>query len=103
MVPTTDRSQPNRVTWQNDGADTQYLLAWMMTEGNYSKFQGKNNAGQKKKRIADKLAEEINKLGFQRTGKDVLYKIAFFVSKFKVAQEFVNGTGSGVLDALTFE
>jgi hypothetical protein len=104
-VTMADRSLSNRSTWQNNGADTQHLLAWMTMEGNYSRYQGKNNTGEKKARIATKLAEEMKLLGCSRTGKDVQNKISYWVTKFKTAQEYINGTGSGVEanDAGTFE
>lgn len=98
MAPlaSTDTSNAKRTSWQRNGIDTQCLLKWMTTEGKYSKYQGKNNSGEKKKRVTEKLAEEMKNLGCIRSAKSIQNKIEVFVKKFKETQDWINGTGSGV-------
>lgn len=104
MVPVTKDPKAKKASWSKHGQDMQFLLQWFTTEGNFDKFQGKNNNGQTKKYIADKLADEINKLGpFDRTGKDVLNKIQYVISKFKDVHDMIGQTGSGVEDQGTFD
>ena len=95
-LPSTDTSNVKRTSWQRNGIDTQCLLKWMTTEGKYSKYQGKNNSGEKKKRVTEKLAEEMKNLGCIRSAKSIQNKIEDFVKKFKDTQDWINGTGCGV-------
>lgn len=104
MVPVTKDPKAKKATWSKHGQDMQFLLQWFTTEGNFDKFQGKNNNGLTKKYIADKLADEINKLGpFNRTGKDVLNKIQYVITKFKDVHDSIGRTGSGVEDQGTLD
>jgi hypothetical protein len=82
--------------WKNKGEDTLYLIRWITTEGNYTRYQGKSNKGKRKIQLCDAMARSMEDLcGYKRTGKDVYNKINHLVDSFKKAHDIIKGTGSG--------
>jgi len=77
----------------------QILLNWLLTEGNYSHFKGKESFGKKKKDYAEEIVILINNavLQHQHTVKDVLNKIEYVKQAFHSAHDFANmDTGTGL-------
>jgi hypothetical protein len=74
------------------------LLDWWMTEGNYSKYCGKNNNGIKKKQFCAQLAEKMSReTSSKRDGKNVQSKIQHIERTFKDAHTFATSeTGAGI-------
>ena len=101
--------------WDCDGKNgpddpktsVQILLDWWTTEGNYSKFCGKNNNGIKKSQVCAQLAQKMtNETLTARDGKNVLSKIQHIERTFKEAHTFAaSETGAGIQenDNATFE
>lgn len=83
------------------------LIEWWMTEGNYSRFCGKNNNGIKKIQFAQQLSEKISsETNTKRDAKNVLSKIQHIERTFKDAHNFATSeTGAGIKenDEGTFE
>ena len=74
------------------------LIDWWTTEGNYSKFCGKNNNGIKKSQFCAQLAQKMsNETLTNRDGKNVLSKIQHIERTFKEAHTFATSeTGAGI-------
>jgi hypothetical protein len=100
----------NRGTWDSDGKNgpedpntsMKILLDWMTTEGNYSKFCGKNNHGVKKMQYANQLAEKmrVETSSDTRNSKQVLDKIKRMEEAFRTAHAFATSeTGAGIEQA----
>jgi hypothetical protein len=84
------------------------LLDWILTEGNYSRYRGKNNDGTRKVEFANEIARLMNEnTKSVRTGKSVICKIANIEERFRLAYVYANSTtGQGVLaehGEITFE
>jgi hypothetical protein len=94
--------------WDSDGklgpddphTSAKILLDWWMTEGNYSKFCGKNNGGVKKIQFSNILAEKMTaETTSQRTGKNVLSKIQHIEKRWREAHAFATSeTGAGIME-----
>jgi hypothetical protein len=90
--------------WDCDAVDessktsVQILLDWWMTEGNYSKYCGKNNNGIKKIQFCQKLADKMTKeTRSVRDARNVLCKIQHIERSFRDAHVFANSeTGAGI-------
>ena len=88
-----------RVYWHNDGKNgdsdpitsEKILLDWLLTEGNYAKFRGKDNHGTKKIHFAAQIAQQISAAGVLavRTPKKVLNKIENIQQCMKSAERGV--------------
>jgi hypothetical protein len=60
--------QSSRTNWTSDGKNgptdpttlMKILLDWILTEGNYSRYRGKNNDGARKVEFANKIARLMN-------------------------------------------
>ena len=98
-----------RGNWTSDGkggtddphTSMKILLDWMTTEGNYSRFCGKDNNGVKKQQFANSLAEKMREetCSETRNAKQVLDKISRIETSFREAYEFANSvTGAGIQD-----
>ena len=93
--------------WESDGkggpndpqTSMKILLDWWMTEGNYSRFCGKNNDGVKKIQFCNNLAAKISaETTGTRDGRSVLNKIQHIERSFKDAHNFAESeTGAGIL------
>lgn len=103
-------SESNRGKWNSDGkggpddphTSMKILLDWMTTEGNYSRFCGKDNNGVSKQQFASILAEKMRAetTSDTRNAKQVLDKIQRVESSFREAFEFANSvTGAGIQDS----
>ena len=92
--------------WESDGklgptdphTSMKILLDWWMSEGNYSKFCGKNNDGVKKIQFCNNIAAKISEeTTTTRDGKSVLNKIQHIERTFKEAHNFAESeTGAGI-------
>ena len=101
--------------WDCDGKNgpddpktsVQILIDWWTTEGNYSKFCGKNNNGIKKTQFCAQLAQKMSSETLTtRDGKNVLSKIQHIERTFREAHNFATSeTGAGIQenDNSTFE
>jgi hypothetical protein len=75
------------------------LLEWMLEEGNYARFRGKNNNGVTKLQIASMLADKMKNetTSSDRNSKQVLDRIKRLEDSFRSAHEFANSvTGAGI-------
>jgi hypothetical protein len=76
------------------------LLNWMLSEGNYSKYCGKDNNGIRKQHFASLLAEQMKAetLSDGRTAKQIMEKIQQLEDSFREAHNFVatSETGAGI-------
>jgi len=81
------------------------LLDWLLVEGNYNKYRGKNNDGKKKKQFQDDLAATMTARTLsQRNAKQVASKIGDLESTWKKAYDFENSeTGAGILEREGFQ
>ena len=69
-----------KLMWDEDGklgptdpnCSLLVLLDWWRVEGNYAAFRGDGNRGIKNKAIAEKLAEEINKVAITNRSSDAV-------------------------------
>jgi hypothetical protein len=99
-------AEDSRGSWHNDGkkgpddprTSMSILLEWWLTEGNYSKYCGKNNGGVKKKEFAAKLAEKIsNETSTKRDSKGIINKIRHIEDAWRRAHSFATSkTGAGI-------
>jgi hypothetical protein len=106
-------SAPQRLHWERDGnlgpddpnSSMRILLDWITTEGNYSRFCGKNGVGMRKVEFANQIAVLINaqQVRIARTAKDVMNKIQYLESQFREASDWMNNTGAGVTDQEQFD
>jgi len=96
-----------RLLWEKDGKlgpndpnnSLNILLKWLLTEGNYSKYRGKDTQGKKKKDFAEDIARKIKDEGVlcERTAKEVINKIEHIERCFRSAHDFANSeTGAGL-------
>jgi hypothetical protein len=94
--------------WSKDGpkdnpsnTSMKILLDWFLEEGgkNY-KYRGKHTNGLTKDLMAEKLAKKMNAMGvrIERNGKMVQNKINHIGLRWKLADNFVNRTGQGLLE-----
>jgi hypothetical protein len=75
------------------------LLDWMLEEGNYSRYCGKDNNGVRKQLFASLLAAKMKAeiLSEGRTAKQVMEKIRQLEDSFREAHAFANPeTGAGI-------
>jgi hypothetical protein len=97
----------NRGKWNLDGkqgpedplTSMKILLDWMLEEGNYSKYCGKDNNGVRKQHFASLLAEKMRKEtpSDGRTPKQVMEKIRQLEDSFREAHTFATSeTGAGI-------
>jgi hypothetical protein len=94
---------PNRLPWNRDGRNgpddpnnsQKILLDWMLHEGHYSRFRGKNNNGTRKIKFAGNVSKLIADAGIRvrRTPSNVLDKIRHFEDQFRKAHDWANNTG----------
>jgi len=98
--------QPGRLNWNSDGLNgpndpqtsMKILLDWWMTEGNYSKYRGKNNDGKKKKEVHEMLAGKMTEGTKSTRGhKQVERKISHIEDTWRKAHDFAESeTGQGL-------
>jgi hypothetical protein len=96
----------SRGKWNNDGqkgiddshTSMKILLDWMTTQGNYSKYCGKDNNGVRKQHFAAKLATKMsNETSSERNAKQVQEKIWQLEESFREAHTFATSeTGAGI-------
>jgi hypothetical protein len=97
----------SRGKWTSDGikgpddahTSMKILIDWMTTEGNYSKYRGKDNNGVTKMQFATILAERMRNetLSTERNAKQVMDKISRVEESFRTAHEFATSqTGAGI-------
>jgi hypothetical protein len=75
------------------------LMDWMLEEGNYSKYCGKDNNGVRKQHFASQLAVKMKELTLStnRTAKQVMEKIRQIEDSFRDAHIFATSeTGAGI-------
>jgi hypothetical protein len=96
--------------WDSDGKEgkedpitsVRILLDWLLVPGNYAnKWRGKNNNGERKKKVAERIANEINAKGvvINRDAKQVYSKIQHLEERFKAAHDWsTTVTGAGMLE-----
>jgi hypothetical protein len=99
-------AEPGRGKWNSDGKNgvddpntsMQILLDWMTTEGNYSKYCGKDNNGIRKQHFATILAAKMTKeTDSERNAKQVQEKIRQLEESFRNAHDFATSeTGAGI-------
>jgi hypothetical protein len=96
-----------RGNWTNDGimgvddpnTSMKILLDWMLEEGNYSRYRGKDNNGIKKNQFASALCEQMALLttSKNRTAKQIQSKISYIEESFRTAHIFATSeTGAGI-------
>jgi hypothetical protein len=95
-----------RILWTRDGRNgptdpvnsMSVLIDWLATDGNFSRFRG-NNGGETKLAICQEIADLMKEKGIvaERTGKLILDKIAVIEKSFKVAHDWINQQGQGML------
>ena len=94
-----------KLPWDEDGkcgrddpkCSLSVLLDWWRMEGNYSKYRGDGNKGVKKREVAQKLADEINKVVVAERSVDaILGKIQAIEKSWKCAHDWACETGQGV-------
>jgi hypothetical protein len=93
-------SDSGRGTWTSDGilgpndpnTSMKILLDWMLVEGNYSQYCGKDNKGKRKQEYAtilcEKMADETKSKN--RNAKQVQSKISYLEEAFRIAYQFEN-------------
>jgi len=94
-----------RGTWTTDGkfgpkdpkTSMKILLDWLLHEGNYTRYCGKDNNGVKKQDFAQFLVDEMKtETNSTRNAKQVMSKIAHIESAFREAHNFATSeTGAG--------
>ena len=93
------------LSWEKDGKggpndasnSMAVLLAWWTTDGNYRKYRGDGNKGEKKSSQAHRLAEKINRVSrCVRTAHSVRAKIQAMEQSWRKAHDWANETGQGV-------
>jgi hypothetical protein len=107
IVRSLSSNDSSRGKWNGDGkkgADDPHtsmkiLLDWMLEEGNYSKYCGKDNNGVRKQHFATILATKMKQetLSESRTPKQVMEKIRQLEESFRDAHVFATSeTGAGI-------
>jgi hypothetical protein len=104
-----------RLPWNNDGPlggdgsinSESILLDWLCTEGNYTRYRGKDNNGTRKKDFCDQIARKIKEAGIrrERTAKQIQSKIEYIENSFRKAHDWTTtetGTGLQEHDVGTF-
>ena len=96
------------IQWEKDSKDgpdnpnnsMAILMDWITTHGNYEKYKGDTANGKTKIRIANDIAKRINSFNVrkERTGKAVISKIDNLIGAYKLASDWANQTGAGVLE-----
>lgn len=99
-------NQPTRLPWDKDGkngpddpnSSLRILLDWLLQEGHYSRYRGKDNNGKRKLAYGIQLSNKMKLAGcrFVRTPQAVVKKITDIEDKFVKAHDWVNNTGQGV-------
>jgi hypothetical protein len=100
-------SDSTRGSWTNDGLggvndptkSMKILLDWILEEGNYSRYRGKDNNGVKKNQFASALCEKMALLtnSKNRTPKQIQSKISYIQTSFTIAHIFnTSETGAGI-------
>ena len=97
-----------KVPWNKDGKNghedpnhsEKIILDWLVKEGNYIAFRGKDNKGTRKQDYAKHISSLIKDAGCRvdRTPAAVLSKINGYQDSFRRANDWANNTGQGVLE-----
>lgn len=100
-------SESGRGMWNSDGllgkddknTSMKILLDWMLEEGNYGRYRGKDNKGKRKQEYATMLCETMaaNTKSKDRKAKHVQAKIKYIEDTFRIAHYFATSeTGAGI-------
>ena len=98
--------QPTRLPWDKDGRNgpddpnnsMNILMEWLMEEGNYSRFRGKDNRGTRKLAYGIQLSNKMKAADCRvhRSPEAVVKQIQEIEKKFIKAHDWANNTGQGV-------
>jgi hypothetical protein len=102
-------SDSGRGKWNTDGKNgpndpntsMKILIDWLLVEGNYNKYRGKNNNGVSKIQFATILADKMKSetISNERNAKQVMDRISRLEESFRAAHEFATSqTGAGIQD-----
>jgi hypothetical protein len=104
-------SQEKLVTlaWNRDGKNgihdpntsLKILLDWLLDDGNYNRYRGKDNSGMTKIRYCELIAQHIKAAGVrcERLSNQVRSKIDHLEATFCTTDNWVNCTGVGVRES----
>ncbi|KAG1710291.1 hypothetical protein DVH05_017295 [Phytophthora capsici] len=102
------RSKKKIIFWDKDGFDgglpsVEVLLNWMTTEGNYDKWRGSDrNNGNTKEFLLKEIVAALKTVGIEhRSPAQIREKISNIEEKYRLAQDFLSQTGSGITDETT--
>lgn len=102
------KMQGKRIPWNKDGKNgtddpntsEKILLDWLLTEGNYNKWRGKNNRGTTKEAYCHHIKKLMDDAGVreERSIKTIDAKIREWEKAHAKVIDWLNVTGSGVED-----
>eukprot|EP00644_Phytophthora_capsici_P003063 jgi/Phyca11/102717/e_gw1.7.653.1 len=102
------RSKKKIIFWDKDGFDgglpsVEVLLNWMTKEGNYDKWRGSDrNNGNTKEFLLKEIVAALKTVGIEhRSPAQIREKISNIEEKYRLAQDFLSQTGSGITDETT--
>ncbi|OAV88932.1 hypothetical protein PTTG_28862 [Puccinia triticina 1-1 BBBD Race 1] len=100
-APTTKKRPP--ISWEKDTVDgfssIRILLDWLREDGNYVRWQGNKKKGLNKEALASEVVAIMKERGIDhRNNKDIQTKIQELQENYCKASNWLNNTGSGVLD-----